>query len=343
MSDNLNPQGESRDALYYENIETDKVQCHICGNECVLGKGAISRCQSRKNIDGEMKLATYAISSSAAIDPIEKKPLYHFYPGTNVFSLGGWGCNFNCIHCQNWQISQPKKCSTRGSYFISPQEAIDITLKNKSNGICWTYNEPAIWYEYTLDSAKLAKEKGLYTAYVTNGFLNESPLKEIAPFLDAYRVDFKCFDDDSYQKLCAIKNWRKIYENTVIAKNLGMHVEVVTNVVPGFNDLDKTLTSIAKFVKENLGADTPWHISRFFPNNQLNDVDPTPLETIERAVQIAKNEGLYFVYRGNCHGNSDTICPKCGTVAVQRDYTVKLNLTPEGNCTHCGNDLNIRC
>ncbi|MGD9580906.1 MAG: AmmeMemoRadiSam system radical SAM enzyme [Vampirovibrionia bacterium] len=343
MSDKLNPHGESRLPLFYNKVDTDKVQCLICANECVLGNSAISRCQSRKNVDGDMKLATYAIASSVAVDPIEKKPLYHFYPGTKVFSLGGWGCNFFCIHCQNWQISQPKKCSTRGSYFIPPEEAVDIALKNKSQGICWTYNEPAIWYEYTLDSAKIAKENGLYTAYVTNGFLNEEPLRQIAPFLDAYRVDFKCYDDESYKKLCAIKNWQKVYQNTVIAKELGLHVEVVTNIVPGFNDSDKTLSSIAAFIKQNLGADTPWHISRFFPNNQLNDARPTPIETIEKAVDIARSEGLHFVYRGNCPGDSDTVCPQCATIAVQRDYAIKLNFTTDGRCTNCNYDLNIRC
>lgn len=338
--------GHNRDpekALHYEKLEDNKVKCKICGNECILIDGAVSRCLSRKNVGGDMRRTSYAVASSIAVDPIEKKPLYHFYPGTSVFSLGGWGCNFCCLHCQNWQISQPEKDSSRGSYVITPEEAVHLTIAHKAQGICWTYNEPAIWYEYTLDSVKLAKEKGLYTAYVTNGFLQKEPLKEISPFLDAYRVDFKGFDDKFYRELCGISNWKLIYENTVLAKELGMHVEVVTNIVPGYNDSDETLTAITKFTVENLGVDTPWHVSRFFPNNKLKSIDATPLETIERAVEIGRRAGLQYIYRGNCPGKSDTVCPKCKTLAVERDYHTRLNIAPGGKCKKCGHDLNIRC
>lgn len=343
MSELINKSTETQKALYYEKLDDNKVHCKICGNECVLKEGMLSRCKSRQNIKGEMELANYGIASSIAVDPIEKKPLYHFYPGTRVFSLGGWGCNFCCLHCQNWEISQPPPSLNRGSYNITPQEAVALTIKHDSQGICWTYNEPAIWFEYTLDSAKLAKEKNLYTAYVTNGFLNKEPLKEIAPYLDAYRVDFKGFSDKFYQELCGIKAWMNIYNNTVLAKELGIHVEVVTNIVPAYNDSPETLKSIAKFTYENLGADTPWHVSRFFPNNKLKQLSPTPLETIDRAVEIGREIGLNYIYKGNCSGKSDTVCPECNTVAIERNLTVKVNLGPNGTCKRCGHSLNVRC
>lgn len=338
---NFTSENISREALYFEKLDDDKVKCLICGNECVLADGKIGRCKSRENVKGEMKLTTYAVVSSVAVDPIEKKPLYHFYPGTRVFSLGGWGCNFSCKHCQNWDISQPETIN-RKSYIISPEEAIRLAKHHKSDGICWTYNEPAIWFEYTLDSAKLAKEEGLYTAYVTNGFIKEEPLRELAPYLDAYRVDFKGFSDEFYKNLSGIKNWMTVYDNAILAKELGMHVEAVTNIVPGFNDSDEMLTNIAKFISKNLGVDTPWHVSRFFPNYKLNHIDQTPLETIEKAVKIGKEEGLNHIYRGNCPGESNTVCPSCGHVGIERHFTIKIDLGPNGTCKRCGQDLNVR-
>lgn len=341
MSDHINSV-ELLSAQHFEILDNNKAKCNICGNECIIADGKLSRCRSRQNVDGELKLTTFSVASSAAVDPIEKKPLYHFYPGTNVFSLGSWGCNFTCLHCQNWQISQPVG-SGRGSYAITPEDAIALTINHKSQGICWTYNEPAIWFEYTYDSAQLAKEADLYTAYVTNGFLQEKPLRQIAPYLDAYRVDFKGFDDKFYQDLCGIKNWQLIYDNTALAKELGLHVEVVTNIVPGYNDSDETLTKIVEFTVEKLGPKTPWHVSRFFPNNKLNNISATPLETIDKAIDIGHKAGLQFIYKGNCQGKADTICPECGTVAVERDFRAKVNLGPNGTCVRCGNDLNIRC
>lgn len=334
---------ERKTAAYYQKLEDKKLKCELCGNECILSPEMVSRCLSRKNEQGEMILNNYAMVSSIAVDPIEKKPLYHFYPGTKVFSLGGWGCNFNCLHCQNWQISQPKKNNQRETYYIPPEEAIALTIKNDSQGICWTYNEPAIWFEYTLESAKLAKESGLYTAYVTNGFMNEKPLREIAPFLDAYRVDFKGFDDNFYLKLCSIKNWMKIYKNTVIAKELGIHVEVITNIVPEYNDSEETLNSIAKFTAENLGTDTPWHVTRFFPNHKINSIEPTPLSTIDKAVEIGQKHGLKFIYKGNCPSKSETVCPECNNIVVQRDFYVKTDLDSNCHCKKCGTPVNIRC
>lgn len=329
------------EAQFYTRLEDECVRCDICGNECIIAPDKLGRCKSRENIDGKLYLTTFGNASSVAVDPIEKKPLYHFHPGTKVFSVGGWGCNFSCKYCQNWQISQPKSTNTMYVYNLSPEKSIQLALEHKSDGICWTYNEPAIYYEYTLETAKLAKEEGLYTAYITNGFMNELPLRKIAPYLDAYRVDFKGFSDEFYQKLCKIRNWKQIYDNTALAKELGMHVEVVTNIVPGYNDDDETLTNIATYTVENIGPQTPWHISRFFPNYELDSIPPTPMATIEKAYEIGKNAGLEFIYRGNCPGKSSTECPKCGTTVIERDLSTKMHLDKGGTCPECGYDLHI--
>lgn len=250
-----------------------------------------------------MKLLTYGKISSIAIDPIEKKPLYHFYQGTKVLSAGSWGCNFRCMHCQNWTISQPdtenKDYINKRTSFLSPEEFVELALEHRCEGVCWTYNEPSIWLEYTLDCAKLAKEKNLYTAYITNGYITIEALELISPYLDAYRVDIKSFDDVFYKTICGVKTAKPVFDAAKRAKELGMHIEAVTNIITGYNDSVENLSNIAKWIVENLGKDTPWHVTRFFPNCRLNNLPPTPLETIEIAFNTGKQAGLSYVYKGN--------------------------------------------
>ena len=338
------------EALMWEKLENNYVKCNICHNRCLISSGEVSRCQSRKNIDGKMELNTFGLVSSLASDPIEKKPLYHFHPGTRVLSVGGWGCNFVCLHCQNWQISQlpGEKLESElrrglgiGGYCVSPEELVGLIEKNNCHGLSWTYNEPAIWLEYTIESAKLAKDKGYYTAYVTNGFITREALDKIAPWLDAFRVDLKSYSDDFYSKICGVKNWTGIYESALHAKELGLHVEAVTNIIPSKNDSDETLTKISGWIAKNLGIDTPWHVTRFFPYNKLEYLPPTPHETLEKAVKIGHQEGLVFVYKGNIQENNNTICPNCNNIAVERSNIIKLDLSPDGKCGKCNQDLNI--
>lgn len=326
-------------ALLWEKKDKGAVQCNVCHNRCIIPEGRISRCFARKNVCGEMQLNTYGMASSIAVDPIEKKPLYHFFPGTKVFSVGGWGCNFKCKHCQNWNISQSFK--EDAVYFLTPEQFVEAALYHNCDGVCWTYNEPAIWLEYTIDTGKLAKKKGLYTAYVTNGFMTIEALELVAPYLDAFRVDLKSFEDSFYQEICGVKSAKGVYETTLRAKELGMHIEAVTNIIPTKNDSDENLTKIASWIKENLGEDTPWHITRFFPCYMLADLPPTPLETLSKAEKIGKQEGLNFVYQGNVAGNSVTSCPKCGKVAVDRNFPLKVDIGKDGSCTQCGKNLNI--
>jgi pyruvate formate lyase activating enzyme len=300
----------------------------------------------RQNRDGKLYTLNYARVSSVAADPIEKKPLFHFFPGTQVFSLGSWGCNFHCQHCQNWQISCTELPSGSGPDLILPQAAIELTKRHNCQGIAWTYNEPAIWFEYTLDSARLARKSHLYTVYVTNGYATPEALDTIGPYLDAWRVDIKGFSDDLYRRLAKISHWRGILEVAKRAKEKwNMHVEVVTNVIPTMNDDEDQLRGIATWIRDDLGELTPWHVTRFYPQYRMDHLPPTPVATLERAVAIGKQEGLRFVYTGNVpgHANESTVCYSCGNLVIDRvGYHTRLVGLQDSKCKFCGADLNIR-
>jgi len=325
--------------VLWEKTEKSAVRCNVCHNRCIIPEGKVSRCYARKNVAGEMELNTYGMASSVAVDPIEKKPLYHFHPGTQVFSVGGWGCNFKCKHCQNWNISQSFKEDS--VHFLSPEDFVEVAKRYNCHGVCWTYNEPAIWLEYTIDSGKLAKEQGLYTAYITNGFMTTEALDLMAPYLDAFRVDLKSFNDEFYREICGVKNGKKVFETTLRAKEHGMHIEAVTNIIPTRNDSEETLRNLARWIAENLGENTPWHITRFFPCYQLGDIPPTPIETLHRAEEIGREEGLNFIYMGNVPGKSKTACPSCGKTAIVRNFPVQADISDDGSCKNCGKNLNI--
>ncbi|MFA5628684.1 MAG: AmmeMemoRadiSam system radical SAM enzyme [Dehalococcoidales bacterium] len=331
-------------ALLYEKLTDGRVRCNTCQWRCDIGIGKTGVCRMYQNKDGKLYSLNYAQVSSIAIDPIEKKPLFHFHPGSAVLSLGGWGCNFHCSDCQNWEISctdLPLK-----SRQIQPDELVAMAKENDCQGIAWTYNEPTVWFEYTLDSAKLAKENGLYTAYVTNGYMTTEALDTIGPYLDAYRVDIKGFSDQTYRKLAKITGWRGILETAKRAKTKwGMHIEVVTNIVPGINDDNDQLEGIANWIKEDLGELTPWHVTRFYPHYKMTDVLPTPVETLERAINIGRKNGLKFVYGGNIpgHNSESTVCYSCGKMVIRRHgYRTETLGLKSGNCAYCGADLNIK-
>ncbi len=336
-----------REAILYEKTRDSAVRCNVCQWRCVINPGKYGLCRVRQNVDGVLQLLNYAEISSVAVDPIEKKPLFHFHPNTLVFSLGSWGCNFHCRHCQNWQISCQAPWEARGeSQQMFPKAAISLARKHNCAGIAWTYNEPGIWLEYTLDSAKLAKEQGLYTVYVTNGYSTPEALDTMGPYLDAWRVDVKGFTDEFYRRLAKVSKWRGILEVAERAqKKWGMHVEVVTNIIPTMNDDDAQLRGIATWIRDALGESTPWHVTRFYPQHELQDIPPTPVATIERAYRIGKEAGLQFVYVGNIHGHDgeNTTCPACGKLVIQRTgYRTDLEGTDGSKCRYCGADLNIR-
>jgi pyruvate formate lyase activating enzyme len=334
-------------ALLFEKLGGNFVRCGICRWNCKIAPGASGVCRRYKNSGGELFNLNYGMASSVAVDPIEKKPLYHFYPGSRVFSLGSWGCNFHCQGCQNWSIACVDFASAENdSEMISPQESVRRAKENDCDGIAWTYNEPTIWFEYTLDSAKLAKQNGLYTVYVTNGYITPAALDMIGPYLDAWRVDVKGFTDGFYRRLAKITHWEGILETAEQAKKKWqMHVEVVTNITPGLNDDDAQLKSIAGWINTHLGELTPWHVTRFFPQYNELDIPPTPVATIERAIRIGKESGLKFVYPGNVTGHVDenTFCFHCGKMVVQRQgYTVHILGLNGSCCQYCGSELNFR-
>lgn len=335
------------EAILWEKLPNSLVRCHVCQWRCRIQPGKLGVCRMRQNVDGVMQVLNYARASSMAADPIEKKPLFHFYPGSLVFSLGSWGCNFHCRHCQNWQISfGTPDDALKDSQEVLPEKAMALTQRYGCAGLAWTYNEPGIWLEYTLDSARLAKAQNLYTVYVTNGYLTPEALDTMGPYLDAFRVDVKGFSDAFYQDLARVKRWQGVLEVTQRAKKKwDMHVEIVTNVIPTLNDDEAQLSGIAGWIAEALGENTPWHVTRFYPHHELSHLPPTPVATLERAVALGQRAGLHFVYLGNVpgHEREHTFCYSCGRQVIQRvGYHTQIVGLEGGHCHFCGADLNLR-
>ena len=341
-----------REAMFYEKINGCNVRCGLCPRRCQIGDGKTGYCGVRKNENGILYTLIYGKVSSINLDPIEKKPLFHFHPGSKVLSVGTLGCNMRCIHCQNWEIAHivMVKDFSRDRLFnlltedrtelISPEKLMELADESGAEGIAWTYNEPTIWFEYTLDTAKLAKAKGLYTAYVTNGYITTEALDAIGPYLDAFRVDVKGFNKEFYQKLARVPNYETILEATKRAKEKwNMHVEIITLVIPGWNDDEKQLKDIASWIRNDLGEETPWHVTRFVPHLELKELHVTPVETLERARQIGLDSGLKYVYIGNVpgHKGENTYCPNCKHLLIERvGYETEIKGLKEYKCDFCG-------
>ncbi|MEA1958249.1 MAG: AmmeMemoRadiSam system radical SAM enzyme [Chloroflexota bacterium] len=334
-----------REAVLYEKISGSRVRCNICQWRCVIAPEKDGVCRMRRNDDGVLHTSNYAISSSVNIDSIEKKPLFHFYPASLAFSIGTWGCNFHCRGCQNWQIACTDTSFLEESRAVEADELIRMAKSGNCRGIAYTYNEPTIWFEYTLDCAKLARENGLYNVYVTNGFMTEEALDMIGPYLDGYCVDVKGFSDEFYRDMAKISNWRGILDVTERAKRKwGMHVEVVTNIVPGMNDDDGQLGALAVWIRDSLGDLTPWHVTRFYPRYQMEDLPATPVSSLERAYDIGKKAGLRFVYAGNVPGHAyeNTVCYSCGNLIISRlGYNIEIVGLEGSRCRFCGAELNM--
>ncbi|MBI2980361.1 MAG: AmmeMemoRadiSam system radical SAM enzyme [Chloroflexi bacterium] len=336
-----------REAMLYEKLPDSRVQCQTCQWRCKIAPDKFGVCGMYQNQDGTLYNINYALVSSVAVDPVEKKPLFHFFPGSSVFSLGTLGCNFHCQHCQNWEISMADgKTDQRGCQEMPPQAAVAMAQRSRCQGIAWTYNEPSIWFEYTLDSARLAKKNHLYTVYVTNGYQSPEAMDIIGPYLDAWRVDVKGFSDSFYRDLAKVPHWREILEITKRAKTRWqMHVEVVTNIIPTMNDDDQQLEGIAHWIKDELGELTPWHVTRFYPQYHLTHLPPTPLSILERACDIGRKAGLKFIYTGNVpgHQNENTFCYSCGKLIVERiGYQTSVVGLEGSKCRFCGAELNFR-
>lgn len=325
-------------AILYEKLKDNKVRCLTCHNQCFISDKGIGICGIRQNIDGDLYLLVYGKAISVNIDPIEKKPLFHFLPGQKAFSLGTLGCNFSCDFCQNWEISQAPKNQDINYWGDewSPEKIVKYCKDNKIFIIAYTYNEPTVWIEYALDTMKLAKKEGIKNIWVSNGFMTEKALNLIAPYLDAINIDLKSFSEDFYQKICkgrlglVKKNIKKIWK-------IGIWIEVTTLIIPGFNDSTKELKQIAKFLI-GISKDLPWHISAFYPCYKMLTQAPTSQEILINACEIGKKAGLRYVYTGNIP-NSDyesTYCPKCNSLIIERwGMEVLENDLKNGKCPKC--------
>jgi pyruvate formate lyase activating enzyme len=328
-----------KEALLYDKLPNGQVQCHTCQRRCTIPSGKKGWCLSRVNRGGILYSLTYGEVSSVSINPIEKKPVFHFYPGSTWLSLGSWGCNFRCPGCQNWEIAHWKGEDLATRRYLSPSDQVGRALQHGCIGLSWTFNEPALWFEYTLDAAKLAKGKGLYTNYVTNGFISEEALALLAPYLDVYRVDVKGFSSETYQRLAGLEDFSGILRGVERAGQYGMHVEVVTNVIPGFNDDEGQLKGIASWIRNSLGENTPWHVTRFQPHLRLSFVMPTPVSTLGRAREIGFQAGLRYVYIGNVpgHRGENTYCHNCKALLIERSvFDIVKNKIKKGLCFECG-------
>jgi len=326
-----------KEAYAYNKLGNEKAMCLTCRRRCVIPDGKRGWCKTRINKGGKLYSLIYGEVSSLSINPIEKKPVFHFYPGSKWLSLGSLGCNFRCPGCQNWDIAHWKEGPMHTEY-LTPEELIPMAQSAGCIGISFTFNEPVLWFEYTLDAAKIAKNYGIYTNYVTNGYITEEAFDMIAPFLDVYRVDIKGFSERTYTRIGHIEEFQGILEITKKAKGYGMHVEVVTNVIPGFNDSETELRGIASWIKNDLGVEVPWHVTRFYPYLKLSHLSPTPVSCLEKAWSIGKEAGLWYVYLGNVPGHrwENTYCHECGELLIERYvFEIVRNKIKDSRCPEC--------
>ena len=323
-------------AKYWEKLDGKKVKCTLCPHSCVIPEGGKGICNIRENIDGELIAAGYGRTTSLAMDPIEKKPLFHFKPGSLILSVAPNGCNLKCRWCQNWQISQ-EVVPTR---FIDPKLLVDIAIRENSVGIAFTYTEPLIWFEYIIDVAKIGKPKGLSMVAVTNGYINPEPLNELLDYIDAMNIDLKAMDDEVYRKL--IGGRLEPVLNTVRTSAKRILIEVTNLLIPGVNDSDDQIKRLVDFIAD-VDPKIPVHFSRYFPAWEFN-APPTPVKTLLRAREIA-SEKLEYVYLGNVYipDAEDTFCPYCGNKLVSRSgfYAKTVGITEDGKCSKCGKDVDI--
>jgi pyruvate formate lyase activating enzyme len=324
--------------------EGDAIRCGLCPHACRIRRGAVGVCGVRRNVGGTLIALTYGRVSSVAVDPIEKKPVFNYHPGTLVLSLGSVGCTMKCGHCQNWQISRAG-VEDGALSDLPPDRIVPLARAHGCAGVAFTYNEPVIQAEYVRDCSRLAHDAGLFTIMVTNGYITTEGLDYLAGAVDVWRVDVKGMTDQAYRTLCRVPSVEPVLRAAERAKKVhGMHVEVVTNVVPGINDDESQLTDLARWIAEELGPETPWHITRFFPYLDFADKPPTPLTTLRLARDIGVAAGLHYVYLGNVSepGSEDTRCPGCGDVLVKRDgYTVLESAGVGGSCPGCGRPTDV--
>ncbi|MBS3055816.1 MAG: AmmeMemoRadiSam system radical SAM enzyme [Candidatus Aenigmarchaeota archaeon] len=326
-------------AVLYRVLPDKKVQCTACSHYCTILNGKTGICGVRKNINGQLWLLVYGKPCSVNTDPIEKKPLYHFFPGTKIFSLGTFGCNFSCEFCQNWDISQYRKPKNIG-HDLPPEKIIDYCTEHNIPSIAFTYNEPSIFFEYAFDIMKLAHQKNIKTVFVSNGYMSKEATERLFGHLDAINIDLKSFNPDFYKKVCKAR-LEPVLDNIKKLHKAGVWVEITTLVIPGENDSKEELEQIAGFVA-SIDKNIPWHISAFHPDYKMKDRDSTSIQKLNKAYEIGRKAGLNFVYTGNVHSSEyqNTYCQKCSNLLIQRTWHTARNVDLlNGKCGKCGIDI----
>jgi pyruvate formate lyase activating enzyme len=331
-----------KEALYYEKLNDNLVRCSLCPWLCSINDNNQGMCGVRKNISGKLFSLVYARPCAVHVDPIEKKPLYHFMPGARAFSIATIGCNFFCGFCQNWQISKADARNIDKEYDeLTPKQVVELCKKNNCNIISYTYTEPTIFYEYMLDIARIAKKERIKNTIVSNGYINEKPLRELCKHIDGANIDLKGFTNEFYIKVCKGK-LEPVMKTLKILREEGVWLEITNLIVPGLNDDFKKIEEMCKWISNELGRDVPLHFSRFHPDYKMPDSKATPMETLEKAKKIA-DKYLDYVYIGNVSGESNTLCPKCKSVIIRRSMLSlienKIKDGNEGKCFKCGNKI----
>ena len=333
-----------KEALLYEKLEDKKVKCNLCNHLCLIADTKRGICGVRENRAGALYTLVYGKAIASHVDPIEKKPLFNFYPGSTAYSIATVGCNLRCLHCQNYDISQgPREGGEIAGEKLEPEEIVRQALSYGCKSISYTYTEPTIFFEYALDTMKLAQSAGLKNNFVTNGYMTPEALQMLKPYLDAANVDIKGFSEEHYEKICGAK-LKPVLENLKLMKSLGIWVEVTTLVIPGLNDSDEILKKIADFVL-SVGEETPWHISAFYPTYKMLDRPRTPVATLQRGREIGLKAGLRYVYSGNVPGEKgeNTFCYACGKLLISRfGFQVVKNKIKNSHCPHCNAKIDGR-
>ncbi len=334
-----------QEALYYTKLEHQEIRCDLCPWNCMLKPGQTGSCKVRINIDGKLITQVYNKIAAFGIDPIEKKPLYHFYPETSILSVGEVGCNLHCSFCQNHRISQCFASGFTGFQEVTSTQLVARALKTPENiGIAYTYNEPFTFYEFMLETAELARKNNLKNVLVSNGYINPEPLKKILPVIDAFNIDLKAFTEEFYQKQTKGKLEPVLQTLKIIAASHA-HLEITNLIIPGLNDDEKRFEEMTKWIADSLGNEVPLHLSRYFPQHKLN-LPTTPVEKLEALYDIAKKH-LKHVYLGNVNDekHSSTFCPGCGNAVITRNryFSYKEGMNKDGTCKNCGKKLNIIC
>lgn len=327
-------------AMLWDAMPDGRVRCLLCAFRCILRPGTRGVCRVRENRDGALVTLVYGRAVGEEIDPIEKKPLFHFLPGTTSYSIATVGCNFRCQFCQNWEISQVvRDAQLIFGRALPPERVVANALDSGCASIAYTYTEPTIFFEYAYDTARLARQAGLRNVFVTNGYETPQAVEAIAPYLDAANVDLKAFSEEYYRRICGAR-LAPVLDTLRLMVKLGIWVEVTTLLVPGLNDSDEELRALARFLAEELGRDVPWHVSRFFPAYKMAGHAVTPVESIRRALRIGREAGLRYVYGGNLpldEGEEDTTCPNCHRVVIERaGVWLRANHLRDGRCPDCG-------